>query len=75
MNLAGTLWETLTMFRIENQVCHLIFYMCVYLTVVLQIMAIIVTNCNDQRGAPHIPTVTKGQCQKGVSYKILILNR
>ena len=49
--------------------------MCVYLTVVLQIMAIIVTNRNDQRGAPHIPTVTMGQCQKGVSYKILILNR
>ena len=62
MNLAGTLWETLTMFGIENQVRHLIFYMCVYLTVVLQIMAIIVTNRNDQRGAPHIRTVTKGQC-------------
>ena len=34
-------------------------------------MAIIVTNNNNQRGAPYIPTVTKGQCQKGVSYKIL----
>ena len=26
---------------------------------------------NNQRGAPHIPMITGGQCQKGESYKIL----
>ena len=65
MNLAGALWETLTMFGIENWVCHLIFYMRVYLTVVLQIMAIMMDNASNNNTL--IQGIVGLEEQKGIS--------